>query len=196
MAIFKKTSKFTVPHPDDLHPEWADQKRRLVELQQRESDLHSKSYPQRGRRYREGRTVESLIDDAVAGKPFDPGRVRTHEEILAEHRAHHAVVVAAISRLRKEIDASRGEASRKVCDATRAEYLRRAETLVTAVRAAYEAHAALDALKEDLNDLDIQWTGRLPNISANVLFGPIREDDNKTARFLREAAQVGVGPNG
>ncbi|HEY8577596.1 MAG TPA: hypothetical protein VIL88_14815 [Devosia sp.] len=100
--------------------------------------------------------------------------------------AHHDAALQVIEdRLRQAV----GAASLKVCEQVRPEYGRRVQQVCRALLALESAYAELDTLKNDLEREDVQWTRLTPMLPT--FLGPLRDPDNRIARYLREAKDAG-----
>lgn len=134
---------------------------------------------------RDERAVEMLSATDIDALPAG-GEAELRDEI-SHLGCNRRTTLRAIDLARSETAAARGEASSKVCRELHPEYRARVDALARALIDAYEAHAAVAELTDELDRAGAGWTGLLHPMALKF-FRQTGYSDELPA-WLREARQ-------
>lgn len=126
--------------------------------------------------------VAALLGESNRANQEAPDSLQSRLRVIADERRdlRHAKAIAE-ERLCK----ARYKASKAICDDVSPAYQSAVATLAAAFVTAHNAHAALLAITNELNALDVAWISYLSPMQATNIFG---DNSVRIAAWLRVAA--------
>ncbi len=156
----------------------------MAKIDAEESDLLTRLANRPATPEKTGR-VAKLLGDAAPDDDEAPDGVRARLKAIAVERVD---LRAAIDIAQQRLTAARFGASKTICDEVRPIYTKRVKAVAAALVAAHDAHAELLVLIDELNANDIAWTGALPPMQADRIFG---HRSDRLSVWLRDAVTAG-----
>lgn len=144
------------------------------------------------RRVRTAELLGDLVadaDDIVVGPKRD--EVDDHLGVL---RDELEAVEAALTVIAKRLPTVQAMASQMICRQVAEPYKAIVRRLVDSMLDAYEAHAELSEVREQMEHEDVAYVSGLPTPVATPMFGHARARDSRFANWVRTAVETGYLP--
>jgi chromosome segregation ATPase len=180
---------FAVPSLADVDDEYGELVRKRNDLRIRQSDLTARRRTLQAEIIAAG-TAAPQLRAGVAELLGEAGdSVHAAKGEMAKINRQLTDLEDAIKIMDKRIDAQRGKASLKVCDAVRTEYASCVKAMCDAMRVLDEAHVEYRALTSALEDQNVAWLSLEP--MNPPWLGDATDDYRNIQLYLGQAREAG-----